>query len=188
MPSKKTYSHCTVGALYFLGFVGFGFHLLIWVCFVPVLVAFENKSFKQAIVLGIVFGFVTNLGGYYWVINLIEQFANLHISLATLGYFLLCLYQGFLLTLVLLLVRAAKEYFHIHPVWALPVAFVGLEKFYPLLFPSFIGNSIYKYESLIQSVDVLGMLGLTMLISQNGAFFEIINARMNGRALKRLDL
>ncbi|MEE2903393.1 MAG: apolipoprotein N-acyltransferase [Myxococcota bacterium] len=190
MPPKKDLILAALsGALYFLGFVGFGFHPLIWVCFVPVLVALENKSLKQAIVLGVVFGFVTNLGGYYWVINLIEQFANLHISLATLGYFLLCLYQGFLLTLVLLVVQAAKKHFRIPPVWALPVAFVGLEKFYPLLFPSFIGNSIYEYESLIQSVDVFGMLGLTMLISLvNGAFFEIINAKMNGRALKRLRL
>jgi len=190
MPSRKDLLLAALsGALYFLGFVGFGLHPLIWICFVPVLVAFEDKSSKQAIVLGLVFGFVTNLGGYYWVINLIEQFANLHISLATLGYFLLCLYQGFLLTLVLLLVRAAKEHFRIPPVWTLPVAFVGLEKFYPLLFPSFIGNSIYKYELIIQSVDVFGMLGLTMLISLvNGAFFEIIDARIKRRELQRLRL
>src|SRR5262249_45065879 len=85
------------GTLYFLGFVGFGLFPLTWICFVPVLAAIASATPRRALLIGTVFGLVTNLGGYYWVIHLLEQFADLSLPLALLGYVLLCLYQGFLL-------------------------------------------------------------------------------------------
>jgi apolipoprotein N-acyltransferase len=175
------------GILYFLGFVGFGVHPLIWICFVPVLLALRNTSLKNTVIVGAVFGLVTNLGGYYWVIHLLKEFAHLNTPLSFIGYVLLCLYQGSLLALVLLLVYQARKHFSLPPVWTLPVAFVAAEKFYPLLFPSYIGNSLYQLTFITQFVDITGMLGLTALICLvNGAIYEGIESRLEKRPIHRL--
>jgi apolipoprotein N-acyltransferase len=174
------------GVLYFLGFVGFGIHPLIWICFVPVLFTLTNATFKRSLLIGLVFGLVTNLGGYYWVVHLLREFANLHVALACLGYVLLCLYQGSLLVFVLMGVFGARRHFDCAPVWSLPISFVVAEKFYPLLFPSYIGNSFYELELLTQIVDITGMLGLTALVGLvNGAIYELIEARLHRRNLCR---
>lgn len=179
--SPRTLQHALLsvasGALYFLGFVGFDIFPLTWVCFVPILFAVEEASTKRAILLGALFGTVTNMGGYYWVVHLLMAFAGLSAPLALLGYLLLCAYQGFLLALVIGLVRLADRDLRIPPVFSLPVAFVALELAYPLLFPSYIGNSQYRFTWITQIVDVTGMLGLTALISLvNGAAYEIARA------------
>src|SRR5262245_41739865 len=96
------------GALYFLGFVGFGYFPLTWFCLVPVLFAIRNATPRRALALGTVFGFATNAGGYYWVIHLMKEFARVPMPVAVLGYVLLCLYQGFLLALVVWFVRRTK--------------------------------------------------------------------------------
>lgn len=172
------------GVLYFSGFVGFGIHPLIWICFVPVLVTLRENTFKKVLLIGVVFGFATNLGGYYWVIHLLEEFAHLNTPLAFLGYVLLCLYQGSLLALVIAIVYKARQHFACAPVWSLPLAFVAAEKFYPLLFPSYIGNSLYKLEIVTQIVDITGMLGLTALISLiNGAVYELVESRIESRTI-----
>lgn len=174
------------GVLYFTGFVGFGVWPNIFVLFVPALLAIEGTTPKRALGLGTVFGLVTNLGGYYWVVHLLEQFADLALPLALLGYVLLCLYQGFLLALVLWLVRLAARDLGVRPVWSLPVAFVAFEQFYPLLFPSYVGNALYRVPWLTQIVDVTGMLGLTALICLvNGALYELLTARRERRAPSR---
>ncbi len=165
------------GVLYFTGFVGFGFWPNIFLLFVPALVAIEGTTGKRALLIGTVFGLVTNSGGYYWVIHLIKEFANLALPLAFLGYLLLCLYQGFLLAIVLWLVRQADMKLNLRPVWSLPIAFMALEQFYPLLFPSYVGNSLYTVSLLTQIVDLTGMLGLTALICLvNGALYEVLCA------------
>jgi apolipoprotein N-acyltransferase len=170
------------GVLYFLGFVGFGIFPLEWICFVPILIAIRDVTPKRALLLGTIFGLATNMGGYYWVIHLIEEFADLNILLAILGYLLLCLYQGFLLAIVIALVRRAELDLKVKPIWSLPVIFPAVELAYPLLFPSYIGNSQYKLSAVTQIVEVTGMLGLTALISLvNGAVYEAFDARLSKR-------
>ena len=166
------------GALYFTGFVGFGIWPNIFVLFVPVLFAIEGTTPRRAVLIGVFFGLVTNAGGYYWVVHLLRQFADLALPLALLGYLLLCLYQGSLLAVVIWLVRRADADLGVRPVWSLPVAFMFAEHFYPLLFPSYVGNSLYTASALTQIVDVTGMPGLTALICLvNGAIYEALSAR-----------
>ncbi|MCA9552111.1 MAG: apolipoprotein N-acyltransferase [Myxococcales bacterium] len=172
------------GVLYFTGFVGFGVWPNTFLLFVPVLFALEGTTPRRALLIGVVFGLVTNSGGYYWVIHLLTQFADLALPLALLGYLLLCLYQGSLLAVVVWLVRKADADLGIAPVWSLPVAFIFAEHFYPLLFPSYVGNSLYTVSVLTQIVDVTGMTGLTALICLvNGAIYEVLSARLRKRKL-----
>lgn len=166
------------GAFYFLGFVGFDIWPLIFVFCVPVLLALRGTTVKRAMLLGAVTGLVANLGGYYWVIHLLGEFAGLPLPLAVLGYVLLCLYQGFLVGPVMALVRLADRDLSIPPIVALPVAFCALEWAYPLIFPSYIGNALYLAPALTQIADLFGMYTLTVLITVvNGAIYAVVTSR-----------
>src|SRR5688500_7644736 len=105
IPTGSALLLCAVSAaLYFLTFLNFDLHFLIWFSFVPVLCAIRETTPARALLLGTVFGAITNAGGYYWVVHTIQTFGNLNILLAVLGYLLLSAYQGFLLAIVLALV------------------------------------------------------------------------------------
>jgi apolipoprotein N-acyltransferase len=172
------------GVLYFLTFLSFDLFPLTWICFVPVLWATREASARQSLLLGWLFGFVTNAGGFYWVVHLITEFGRIHVTLAVLGFALLCAYQGLLVALVVMLVRQARVRLGIAPVWSLPVAIVALELVYPLLFPSYIGNSQFKFTALTQIVDVTGVLGLSALIGfLNGAAYELLEALVTRRRI-----
>lgn len=171
------------GVCYFLGFVGFGVWPLEFVTFVPVLFAIRGTRPRRALLIGTLYGLVTNLGPYYWIIHLLHSFADLNLQLSVLGYVLLSLYQGFLLALVVYLVRRAEVDLGLAPVWTLPIVFPALELAYPLLFPSFIGNAFYQVPVLTQFVDITGMLGLTAMICLvNGGLFELAQAIGDRRA------
>ncbi|MEQ9499635.1 MAG: apolipoprotein N-acyltransferase [Deltaproteobacteria bacterium] len=168
------------GAFYFLGFVGFDIWPLIFVFCVPVLLALRGTTTRRALLLGATAGFVANLGGYYWVIHLLKEFAGLPLPLALLGYVLLCLYQGFLVGPVMALVRIADRDLSIPPIVALPIAFCALEWGYPLLFPSYIGNALYLAPVLTQTADLFGMYTLTVLICVvNGAIYAVLTSRLD---------
>ena len=65
------------GVLYFLSFLSFDLFPLTWVCFVPVLYAIRDVTPRRALLLGWIFGFVTNAGGFYWVVHLISEFGGI---------------------------------------------------------------------------------------------------------------
>lgn len=181
----KNIGLCVLGGmLYFLCFLWFDLFPLTWFCFVPVLYAVRDASLRRALMLGWLFGFVTNAGGFYWVIHLIAEFGGVPIPVAVLGFAALCAFQGFLLALVVALVRFARLRLNIAPVWSLPIGIVALEFVYPLLFPSYIGNSQFRFTALTQIVDVTGVLGLSAIIGFcNGALFELLEAKADARRI-----
>jgi apolipoprotein N-acyltransferase len=175
------------GVLYFLSFLSFDLFPLTWVCFVPVLYAIRETSPRRALLLGWLFGFVTNAGGFYWVIHLISDFGGVPLPLAVIGFALLCAFQGLLMALVVAFVRLGQVRLGIAPAWSLPVGIVALEFVYPLLFPSYIGNSQFRFAAITQIVDITGVLGLSALIGLiNGALFELFDARKAQRRLAPL--
>lgn len=186
MPVGRALLLCAASAvLYFLTFLSFDLYPLIWFAFVPVLCAIRGTTPGRALLLGTVCGTITNAGGYYWVVHTIQVFGNLPILIAVLGYLLLCIYQGFLLAIVLALVRYGERTLGVAPVWSLAVAFPALELAYPLLFPSYIGNSQLRFHAITQFIDVTGMAGLTLLIGLvNGALYEILEARRQARRMQ----
>jgi apolipoprotein N-acyltransferase len=184
MPTGRASLLCIAsGALYFLTFLNFNLFALIWIAYVPVLLAVRGTTPKRALLLGTLFGTVTNLGGYYWVVHTIQTFGNMPFFVAVLGYVLLCAYQGFLLALAVTCVRYGER-LGIAPVWSFPVALAALEVVYPLLFPTYIGNSQLEFHAITQIVEITGMAGLTLLIGfVNGAIYEVLTSRWETRKL-----
>ncbi len=175
------------GCGYFLGFVGFGLWPLTFVFLVPLLFSIRGVSPRAALGWGCLAGLVANLGGYYWVIHLLTQFADLSLPLAVLGYVLLSAYQGALLGVATYLVRRGELHLGWSPVLTLPSALVLAEWVYPLLFPSFVGNGFYAQTWLTQAVDLFGMLGLDACIAAiNATLFVALVAKFEKRSIPRI--
>src|SRR5256885_3984052 len=97
------------GVLYFVSWIGFGIWPLAFVCFVPQIFALRDASGKEALRRGFVFGFVTHLGGYVWIVHLLVTFALFPVWLAFLGYLVGCAAQGGLLAVFSWVLRKARK-------------------------------------------------------------------------------
>ncbi len=152
------------GVLYFLGFVGFDIWPLIFLFLTPLLFAIEGATPRRALLLGQIAGTVAMLGGYYWVTHLLLDFAGLNLPLALLGCLLLALFHGLSVGAVAWLVRIAEVRLKIPAIVSLPIGYAAVETVFPFIFPSYLGNALYRVSILTQIVEVFGMLGLTVLI------------------------
>jgi apolipoprotein N-acyltransferase len=174
------------GLLYCLGFIGFGFYPLVFVAWVPMLYAMRTMPPARAFALGVLFGTVANLGGYYWMVHTLSAFGQIGRPLAILALLLLAVYQGTMIALVAYGVRRAESDLGVQPVWTLPAMYMVVELLYPQLFPANIGAALYRASVLTQIVDVTGMLGLTALVALvNGAAWELLQPWTTGRPASR---
>src|ERR1700682_5511704 len=165
------------GVLYFLSWIGFGLWSLAFVCFVPLLWSLREATPRQALWLGAWMGFVTHLGGYTWIMHVLEGFAFAPLPLAFLGYLLVCIAQGFLfgvMSFALVWVGRRTRW----PAGALlPVALVATEFAYPLLFQSYTGVALMPVLPLVQIAELGGPLLLSALQAVvNGALFDALEA------------
>jgi apolipoprotein N-acyltransferase len=174
------------GVSCFLGYVGFGFVPLIFVCLVPLLVAIGDATPGRAFGLGLLFGFAGNLGAFYWIVHLLSVFAALSLPLAVAGYLLLCLYNGLVFGAACWIARRLARDAGLHPAFGLALALPALELAWPLLFPYFLGNALYRIPVLTQVVEVTGVPGLTALVALvNGALYALLEALRGRRPAAR---
>jgi apolipoprotein N-acyltransferase len=160
-----------------LGFIGFGLFPLTWIAKVPALWAVRGEAPGRAFRLGLIYGLVGHLGGYYWLYHMLVDYGGLPpiLSLGTL--LLLASYLGLIFGLLLWCVRLAERDLGLAPAWSLLVAYPALELLFPIIFPYRIGASQYRFAAIAQIVEVTGMLGLTALIGLvNGAVYELLDA------------
>jgi apolipoprotein N-acyltransferase len=175
------------GVLYFVGFIGFDQWYLEWIALVPLLLVLDHVATgRRALFISWWMGWVTHLGGYYWVVHLLMEFGNLPWPLAVLGYALLCLVQSGSFAVFGYAAFKLKQRFGMALGWAAPIALVVAEFVYPQIFHSYTANSQAWQPLLIQIVDLGGVLLLSAVIALvNGAVAQLVLARMHKQALPR---
>src|SRR2546423_3476023 len=170
------------GVLYFLSWIGFGVWPLAFVCFVPLLWELRDATPRRALWLGAWMGFVAHLGGYTWIMHVLQVFADAPLPLAFAGYLVLCAVQGLLfgvMSYVLVWVGRRTRW----PAAALlPIALVATEFGYPLLFQSYTGIALMPVLPLVQIAELGGVLILSALQAVvNGALFDALEAWRFGK-------
>jgi apolipoprotein N-acyltransferase len=154
----------TSGVLYFLGYAGFDQFYLEWICLVPVLWAIRDQRPGRAFLIGWVAGIVTQLGGFYWLVWMFREFAGVAWPLASLGLLLFAALNGLLFATWAWATRLITRDTGWNAVWVAPVVWTAVEKFWPGLFPNYIGASQYRLSLLTQIADVTGILGVSFLV------------------------
>ena len=138
-----------------------------WFCLVPILIALDDDTLSTKEALGIAwfFGFVSHMGGYYWIVHMLHRFGYLPMAVAILGWVLLCIAQGSLLGVWGVGIHKLRQKCEI-PLWiSAPFVMILAEWLWPALFPSYLSNSQFRQIWLIQSLELMGPLGLTGLLT-----------------------
>jgi len=166
------------GLLYFVAFAGFDQWWLTFVCLVPLYVALHGQTTKRATWLGFLTGLAMNLGGFYWLLNMLKTFSGFPTALCLVFVVIICAYQGSRLAFMgWLFGRAANRG------WPVPLVFAGAfaasELVFPLLFPWYYAATVHNVPVLMQLADVGGpiLVGL-VLVAVNMAVAEPLRARL----------
>lgn len=152
------------GILIFLGYAGFDQFYLEWIGLVPVLWAIRDQTPGRAFCIGWLAGIVMHIGGFYWAIEMFQQFAGMPWPLASLGLLLLAAANGIVFAAWAWGTRLISRNCGWNVVWVSPVLWTALEKFWPEIFPNYLGASQYKLSSLTQIADLTGILGVTFIV------------------------
>jgi apolipoprotein N-acyltransferase len=169
------------GVLAFIGYVGFDQFYLEWICLVPVLWAISGQTPGRAFLIGWVAGIVGHGGGFSWIITMLRQFADAPVWLAVLGLLFLAAANGLLFAVWAWATRLISRDAGWNVAWVAPVVWTAAEKFWPQLFPNYLGASQYKLSLVTQIADLTGILGVTFLvIFANSTVFAVIE-RVRGR-------
>jgi apolipoprotein N-acyltransferase len=174
------------GVLLFTAYTGFGQLYLMWVAFLPVLLALRGGGELRAFLLGWVCGAVGQIGGHSWLVQTFTEFGGVSGPVAWLGLGLFAAAQGLAFGLALLCVRRAELRLGLAPVWGLSVAMPAFEHVFPVLFPYSLAYSQYRFLAITQIVELGGLLALTILLmGVNGAAYELLVARIERRRAGR---
>lgn len=166
------------GLLYFVAFAGFDQWYLTFVTLVPLYISLHGQTTKRATWLGFLCGLSMNLGGFYWLVNMLKTFSGFPTALCLLFVVIICAYQGSRLAFMgWLFGRAANRGWPVPVVFA--AAFAVSELVYPLLFPWFYAATVHNVPVLMQLADIGGpiLVGL-VLVAVNMAIAEPLRARL----------
>lgn len=170
------------GVLAFLGYVGFDQFYLEWICLVPVLWAISGQTPGRAFFIGWVAGIVGHGGGFSWIVTMLRQFADAPVWLAVLGLLLLAAANGLVFALWAGATRLISRDAGWSVVWVSPVVWTGAEKFWPQVFPNYLGASQYKLTLVTQIADLTGILGVTfLLIYANSTIYAVLSRVRGGQ-------
>lgn len=159
------------GACVFLAFPNFNQFYLAYFALALELWAVEGLKPRQAFLLGWLAGAITNIGGFYWVGSLLEDFGHFSPYLAYPLSSALGVVQGLVFAIWLYLVRKLNT----RSIWLTgTAAFVCVEMFFPMLFPWYYANSQYNFVPAVQTADILGVLGVTcLLVTVNVLIYDV---------------
>ena len=159
------------GACVFLAFPEFDQFWLAYFALALELWAIEGLTPKKAFFLCWLAGSVTNIGGFHWIGSLLENFGHMPFIVAML----LCAGMGILQGLVFGIWGYLVRKINARSIWiSATAAFVGVEAFFPMLFPWYYANSQYNFVPAVQTADIFGVLGVTfLLVLCNVLIFDI---------------
>lgn len=167
-------------------FVGWELFPLQWFALVPLLWVIRGARPRAAFGWGLVTGFVTNAGGFYWINGMLQDFGHMPLWASVPITGLLAVYQGLVFAAwtagSVMAVRSGRVPLLI----AAPVVFVVAELLIPFVFPWYLANGQVRFIPIIQITDVFGVAGLTfLLVLVNTAIFQAVEALATGRRVPR---
>ena len=151
---------------------------------VPLMWAIETTDRgRAAFSQGLFFGWIVNLGGFYWITGLLRDFAYLPMVVAVPLYALLALQQGLVFGLGAWFAWWLRARLGWSLIGAWVPAFLAAETLVPMIFPWFLGNSQANHTLFVQSADLGGpWLVSALVVVFNAALATVLLQRSAGIA------
>lgn len=170
------------GLLYFLAFPGIDLWPLGFVAWVPLLLAMRGRSLRAQTRLAWLAGVTMTFVGFYWMLEMLQNFSGFPVVACLVFMLLLALYQGGRIALFgFLYARATQLGWWRGPCFAL--AFAASEVCFPLLFPWYFGAVVHQLPALMQVAELGSPIAVGLPIALvNFAIAELVIAQREGRA------
>ncbi|MBN2362391.1 MAG: apolipoprotein N-acyltransferase [Deltaproteobacteria bacterium] len=153
---------------------------------VPMLWAIRDATPRRAFFIGWVTGTVGHAGGFYWVVHMFRVFAFLPLPLAAIGCLGLAAINAVSLALFAWCVRRLRVDNGWSVGWTAPLVWVGIEHFYPYIFPNYLGASQYLLPAVTQIADLTGIMGVSFfVVFCNSLVYEVTESLIGRRPLPR---
>ncbi len=142
---------------------------LLFVALVPLLLAVQQGSGKQAFVCGLATGLLHFVLLLYWIVIVLGHYGGLPWFVSVPALLLLSLYMGGYLAVFAVCARLLLTFATpLTSLWTLPALWVGLDWLRGVLFGGFPwmdpGYALWQQPLLIQTADLFGHHGITFLI------------------------
>ncbi|MFQ5431705.1 MAG: apolipoprotein N-acyltransferase, partial [Nitrospinota bacterium] len=177
------------GILFVLLFPPFNFHLLAWVCLVPLLVAASGRTPLTAFKCGIVAGFMYFGGVMPWLINVMNEYGHISNWLSFILMMVLVAYMS----LYIGLFAWSAAYYRLSADWVVlsPFLFVTLEYLRGHLLTGYpwalLAHSQHLNPAVIQIASITGVYGVTFIIVLvNSAIAHYLLSRDDARLSSKL--
>ncbi len=159
---------CASGLLYPLCFPDFDLGVLAWIVLVPLHLAIEDASPKQAFWLGWLGGLIGSTGTMFWVITAMHLYGKVPLPISIAIMLLLTAYVGMYVAWYALGFVWLRRAFPTFIILAAPCLWVSLEwvrTYFLSGFPwALLGYSQYQWLPVIQIADHTGVYGLSFLV------------------------
>jgi apolipoprotein N-acyltransferase len=168
------------GCLWFLAVTPFDLSALAWIAAVPMFMAIERAgSYRRALFLGWWAGLIETAGGFYWLIDVMQRFADFPWVGAAAVFLLFCATRAIIFLLFTAVVCAIRRRVKVPMALLGPVVMVGCEFVVPQLFPCGQWISQAWNPVIIQISELTGAPGVTALLMMvNGVLYDLtVNAR-----------
>lgn len=167
---------CTLsGTLWFLAVTPFDFSYLAWFAAVPMLWAVDRvPTFRQALIVGWWAGVVETAGGFYWLIDVMQRFADFPWIGAAGVFAVFCAARALIFLLFSGFVVGIRRHTGLPMTLLAPVVMVGSELVVPQIFPCGQWISQAWHPLVIQISELTGPFGVTaLLMLVNGALYDL---------------
>ncbi len=171
------------GCLWFLACTPFDLSYLGWIAAVPMLIAVDRApTYRGALFLGWWAGVVETAGGFYWLIDVMQRFADFPWAAAALVFFLFCAARALIFLLFTAVVCGIRRRRKVPLTLLAPIVMAVCEFLVPQIFPC--GQWITQawQPLVIQIAELTGPYGVTALLMMvNGALCDALMSPRTAR-------
>ena len=164
------------GCLWFLAVTPFDQAYLAWFAAVPMIIAIDRTAnLRRALFLGWWAGVVETAGGFYWLIEVMQRFADFPWIGAAPLFLLFCAARGLTFLLFAIIVLTVRRNLKLPMALLAPLAMVSGELLVPQIFPCGQWISQAWHPLVIQITEITGPFGVTaVLLMINGALYDVL--------------
>jgi apolipoprotein N-acyltransferase len=163
------------GCLWFLAVTPFDQSYLAWFASVPMLAAVDRtSSWSRALLLGWWAGVVETGGGFYWLIDVMQRFADFPWIGAAPIFLLFCAARALIFLVFTAIVVGVRRRLNVPMALLAPLAMVSGELLVPQIFPCGQWISQAWHPLIIQISEITGPYGVTaILLMTSGALYDL---------------
>jgi apolipoprotein N-acyltransferase len=164
----------------------FDYWPLAFMALVPLYLVIREASLLRAALIGWSCGFAVNLGGFFWGIELMEQFSHLSKEMSILNILGVCAYQGTVWLVWAFVCNFFCRYLHLSWLIVAPLFLALLEAAIPMIFPWHLGFTVWRVWPVLQLAELGGPPAVSaLLVLINIIFAEGVGALLGQHSFFR---